>query len=251
MKSRRAVIALAMLFCACGGTGGSSVTDQNRTLDPKSGSVTEEGGVSAIFINDVAGFCQTITNADPCNPSSLGSQISSITELSISVSGVAPGTYSVVSATGGTADGGVDFTHIAQVQFLATGITGAVIDTAVSGTVTLTTLSAGGSAEGSYDVTMQKGDHLTGTFNADNCPGLANLSSGGPVCNDDTSNQSSCSNSCTCKGKTVKAACTENSDSSWDCTCTSSAGATSTCHENNNDSFVACEQDFGCCPLTF
>lgn len=247
---RRMIFAIPALLCACGGSGGSSVTDQGHTLNPKSGLVAQASGGSEILISDVGGLCTTLTNVDPCNPSSLGTQISTITSLTIVVTGVEPGTYTVGGFTGDT-DAGFDPTHVAQVQFLSTE-GGILIDSASSGTVTLTKLSAGGPAEGTYDVTMGKGDHLTGNFNAEDCPALVNVNSAGPVCSgDDGSSGSSCTNTCTCKGKTVKAACSENADSSFDCTCTDASGATSTCHATDVDSFVACERDFGCCPLSF
>jgi len=245
---RRALIAMAAMLCACGGGGSaSSVTDQGHTLDPSSADVTQQNGGSAIVISDVAGLCDRLTQVNPCDPSSLGSQISTITELSIVVSGVAPATYTVGTPLGG---GDFDPSRFAQVQFLSTSFAGFVIDSAVSGTVTVTQLSAGGPASGSYDVTMQQGDHLTGTFEAENCPGLSNLSSGGPVCDDSSDGDASCSNTCTCGGKTVKAACSETTDGSFDCTCTDTAGATTTCH-TDADAFVACDRDFGCCPMSF
>jgi hypothetical protein len=104
----------------------------------------------------------------------LGSAGGSDAVLSLVALGSGPGTYTIEQ-------GAADVSYMAQFDsachthtWTTTNGGGTATDHAAvfhegaSGTITLTTVSAT-KAEGTFDVTFDTGDHVTGTFSAGNC----------------------------------------------------------------------------------
>ena len=76
----------------------------------------------------------------------------------------APGTYTV--STTASKRAGAQYI---QLDANCQNTVGSVFS--VSGTVTLTSVN-NGSYAGTFDLTLNSGDHITGSFSASNCPGL-------------------------------------------------------------------------------
>jgi len=269
---RSAFAALALMMAACG-SGNSKVTDQGHTLDPKS-AVAFSGtllffSIGGVIVTDAAGACDAATKAagaaSSCSSSSNEFDPTGIgtdsTSLSISLLPAGEGTFEVPDLSADS-DGGASnsLSSFVGVTFTVTqGGQTTFSDTAVSGTVKVDHFKSGGSISGSYDVTMQSGAHLKGSFDGDDCAGLdaalKNSSGFDRSCNSSSNGSSACSGSCSCGGKTVSAACqgpTDGGSGDWTCTCTDTSGATTTCTEPAPFSATdACDENQGCCPLTF
>lgn len=258
---------LAAVACS---KGNSKVTDQGNVLAPKSG-VFFSGtvfffSIGGVVITDAPGACDTITKSipagSPCNAAGSpldASPLGSATTLTILSLPAAQGTFNVVDPTA-KGDGGSTAMSGAFASFSKSQNGKATFsDTAVGGTVTFDHFEVGKSASGSYDLTMQSGAHLSGNFDASDCPALdAKLSASvntDRVCSASSGGGNSCSGECSCKGQTVKANCSGPSDGGsgdWSCTCTDASGATTTCSQPSPGfSSMACEQRTGCCPLAF
>jgi hypothetical protein len=87
----------------------------------------------------------------------------------------APGTFTIAQSFPSTAG---QYAQAFYTVWDATCSSSSTMETGVSGTVTLTTVSPAEVA-GTFDVTMSGGEHITGSFDAPNCPNLVNAS---PTC---------------------------------------------------------------------
>jgi hypothetical protein len=269
MRKTLIVAGLVLALAACS-KGNTKVTDQGHTLAPRSG-VFFSGtvlffNIGGVLITDAAGACDAITRASPpaspCNASRSPldtSALNTSTALSIVALPAGQGTFNVIDPNA-PADGGSQGLHSgAGVSFstLENGRT-TFTDAAVSGTVKFDHFESGKSAQGSYDVVMQSGAHLSGNFDATDCPVLDQAISAS--FNSDrscsaSSGTNSCTGSCSCKGQTVQASCAGPADGGsgdWSCTCTGASGATTTCTEPAPSSAsLGCRDRSSCCPLTF
>ncbi|MBS2031057.1 MAG: hypothetical protein JST54_24360 [Deltaproteobacteria bacterium] len=259
---RRICLALLVLASACGGKSNTAVTDQGTTLTPKSdaavvGTFFGFIPITEVIVTDVPNLCGEFSNISPCNSSSSTIPVTSGSMLVVAVISTASGDYKVSDPSAEVTDGGGSFfgAPAAEVEFesFASGAA-PVQDVAVSGTVHLDKADVGGSAEGSYDVTMKSGAHLKGDFHGDNCPALSALltSSTSDSCSD-SFGSSTCSRSCTCQGSTVAANCSAPPDGGdyWTCSCTDKTGAHTTCNMTTPVSSSSCDQGESCCPMTF
>jgi hypothetical protein len=245
------LITLAALLAACGG-GSSAVTDQGHALSPKSSLISSSTGdhpVTTLAISDAAGLCDTLTALDPCTASKAAPDgtilvfgVESVGSTPPSPNTIQAGqTIAIDAKQGWTASGGFEVVTGGQVIFT---------DDLASGTVTFSAFSPNGPASGSYDVLTQGGAHLQGSFSADFCQGLFAATNTSTSCSEG-GNGASCTASCTCNSEKVSAACSVQIDGSWTCTCTNKSGATSTCTVPSAGGTQACEQQSGCCPLSF
>ena len=184
-------LALAMIvaLAACGGGSSSSVTVTGTVkgqpivaAENTSGNVTFPGTttiIGAIAITSKTGICTAAAaNKEPNSLRSVIILVGTRTAGSTSNSPPTdPGTYTVTTSGSET-----KFAYVSVGQTDATCTTiDAQVAQATSGTVTLTKVS-NGSYAGSFDVTLDSGDHITGTFDATNCAALnayVNSKSGG------------------------------------------------------------------------
>lgn len=159
---RTFAVVMALAMAACSG-GNSPVTDQGKTLTPKSaafGSGTFFGilPIVILVVSDIADVC---ADADSCTTPDG-------TELLIEAEATGPGTYVVRPPDGGSSSS----LGTVEVTFSSTANAQTTTDTAIAGSVTFGSLKAGSSAAGSYDVIMASGAHLTGSFSANDCPAV-------------------------------------------------------------------------------
>jgi hypothetical protein len=167
------------------------------------------------------------------------------THLLIRIIGVAPGRYPVGVSPGNVS---VDFRRRGADPKSYYG------DYAVSGAVTLDSYTEGGLATGSYDLTMDDGAVIQGSFAATYCKGLTlSVQMGGVTCglSNDTD---SCQSACNCEGQSVGTQCMATANGSWSCTCTSPS-ETTTCSlsaaEVSGVNGNACTSYITCCPMKF
>jgi hypothetical protein len=164
------------------------------------------------------------------------------TSLYVATNGTAAQTYSV----------GSDFTDggaAASFQVVETNGFASFRDDAVSGSVTISSVNAGVAMSGSYDLTLQSGTVLSGTFSAVPwCDAIRLTSVGDGIVCTPTTGTDSCANTCTCAGKAVSNSCTFDG-SMWTCTCHAPSGATSTC--STSMATMACWEYSTCCPFDF
>lgn len=233
-----------------GGTGGGAantpVTLGGYTLQPRSAIMaaslpnaplsSAEARTIVAIISDTENPCSGYR----CRASATG--LGEGTHLIFRIFGTSPQAYAIGKSAGS-----------ASVSFWRAGPQGAsqFSDDAASGTVTVSSFSENGQVVGRYDISMESGATIRGTFGATYCKGLAlDVPMGGVVCNE-TGNTASCSNSCTCEGQTVTASCTSTGTNLWSCNCTSSTGAQSTCTMSGPTAVTACWTYGTCCPMKF
>jgi hypothetical protein len=122
-----------------------------------------------IAITNVPNTCAVLQrHGDPANATSFSFGVTSTTGL------VAEGTYPVTpGATGSGASGGYSTTDAQCNDKLSIN--------AASGSVTFTTIS-GSVVEGTFDIVLTDGDHLSGSFNAPVCAFTPSTSTIQPVC---------------------------------------------------------------------
>lgn len=223
--------------------GGHTLTPQSAIMAASVGNFGALGSPALlVYISDFAGLCAGYG----CSVSGTG--LPEGTHLYLQLFGSAATTYSVAEIPAAGAG---------LVSFAKAGPAGQQIfsDIATSGTITLESYSANGTAIGRYDVTMKKGGTLKGRFHSTYCKGMTlNLPMGGVVCSE-TGDTAACQNPCTCEGKTVKAACTSTGTNAWSCNCTSATGASTTCTMNGPTAVpangTACWSYGTCCPMKF
>ncbi len=180
---------LLLVCAACGGGSNSDATVngaiRGNTLpvsDTISATATVQFSgppattinVGVIGISSSGGLCGKLTaGQEPKNSQYLLlflTDINSVTGQTTAPS--AAGTYSVYSGTG-TAP-----TKLAIVNYIKTDATcrstAATMANGISGMVVLTAAS-NGSYSGTFDITFDTGDHVTGSFRASNCAALSTL----------------------------------------------------------------------------
>jgi hypothetical protein len=189
MKTWLVFGALALGAAACGGSSGNGGSGGSASVQGQigGGSVPTTDTIGVVGTQTTGGTTPAavayagvvITNvANSCalsqghhNPPSTTSLV-----LSVAVEGAAvpPGTYAV-GASGKTA---------VDAQFVRTTATctSESASVAASGSVTLTTVSST-TLQGSFDITMGSGEHLSGTFTGPVCAvDLATKNSPAPAC---------------------------------------------------------------------
>jgi len=175
---------LAALLCACGGSAGTTVTGNLRgsplpVADSLSSNVNIRAGnttlnLGAIVISTMSNLCTNLSAAkETKNARTLLFFVGDYNAGTQSATAPAvAGTYVVSSASGA---GGAPPAKFALVTYQETDASCQGIDASrasgASGTITLTSANSGSYA-GSFDVTFNDQDHVTGTFGATNCPGL-------------------------------------------------------------------------------
>jgi hypothetical protein len=159
---------------ACGGSSSGGSSSVSGTAGGKSVPTTDTVGVvgtqtqtvgtqsitiayAAVSITNVANTCSAIEgHHNPANTSSLSFVVASSAGTSI-----AAGTYAIGATTTTQVSANYGTTNAACAANIA--------ERATSGTIKLTTVSST-TVQGTFDVTMDNGDHLSGSFT-------------GPVCN--------------------------------------------------------------------
>jgi hypothetical protein len=130
--------------------------------------------VAAVVVTDAGGLCGRVTaNTEPKNGKQLILFVADLDRLTLTATAPAgPGTFDVVNPNAP----GILPVHAAVVMF---GVNDASCTqvlsqsaVATSGTVKLTSVSAG-SYGGTYSVTFETGETVSGEFHAGSCPGLA------------------------------------------------------------------------------
>lgn len=189
------VLSLSLILAACGGsdavsyppTGSATSSGALRgdTLAPTdavSGTVTTtsngtSSNISAVVITNETGVCGEALAGTASKSKFI--LIFALAELSSSGSAApasGPGSFTVVTTSAGSA------TRIAAVSYQKTDdschTVAASIATGKSGTVTLNAVSSS-QLSGSYDITFDSGDRVTGTFTAANCAAFAALAGSG------------------------------------------------------------------------
>jgi hypothetical protein len=175
-----------IIATACTGGGGGTVTGPGsfQPSDTISASVTMSdgnGGTSSyawIVLASTSGLCADAGASPPIDRKQQKFTTIALRDVAgaTSTTPAAPGTYTIYPNTG---------SEPPKSASLSTGQLDATcqpIDASSasgeSGTVTLTSLS-GGVFAGSFDVTLNTGDHITGTFQPKACPQLqASLAAG-------------------------------------------------------------------------
>jgi hypothetical protein len=130
--------------------------------------------VAAIVLSDAPGLCAKLTaGTEPRNGKALIFFLTDVNQVSLTGAVPdAPATYTVYDFSGGS----LPPAHLAWVSF-GVNDSNCVQNSSLSasgksGSVTLSRLSTGAYA-GSFDVTLDSGDHVSGTFDTSACPGLA------------------------------------------------------------------------------
>jgi hypothetical protein len=249
-KLKRLLSLAVTVACACSGGSGATntaVTDNGITLQPQSALMFNFTfftlSVTGVVVTDHRDICSELASRDICAKASAVDGTSMI----VLVPGSDPGTFSIgTSSDGGTfyVDPSLEFTSVRSGRVFD--------DNAVSGKVTLGSFKFQDSATGSYDVAMKSGAHLAGSFSGKYCALFDQAVLNGRSCNTLTGS-ASCNVDCRCKGKQVKADCSQmDPSSSWKCTCTDARGTTTQCTmEASMSSNAVCNESANCCPLAF
>jgi hypothetical protein len=178
------IVALALSACGGATSGGASST------------VTGQAGGQPVPTTDTVGIIQTVTVPTPSG---------TVTENSVEVAILnIPNTCAIlqrhgepaniralalgVAAQGGSVQTGTytigttSTVHV-NASFVTTdaACTNQISENGTSGTVTFTSISAS-AIQGSFDVRMNTGDHLTGTFDAPVCNYTASTTNTPPTC---------------------------------------------------------------------
>jgi len=122
---------------------------------------------AAVVITNLAGSCAIAErNGNPPNAQSL------LLEAGVKGTSVPPGTYTIG-----------DTTSVALAEFTAQDATctQTTDDKGTAGTITLTS-SSSTEVSGSFDVTFDSGDHVTGTFSAPVCNASLTSDAGTSAC---------------------------------------------------------------------
>lgn len=187
MRKFTSSLGLVVALCGCGtdsspGSVSGTIKGQKYSVsDAISASVTINGGhVGVVALGNKSGLCADVMAGK--QPPNLSLFIISMTQLN-----------GITLATP-TTTGTFQIYQSGQPPALAASIATHVYDascneiqnwasTAITGTVDLTHIS-GEAYDGHFDVVMDQGDHITGTFSGEACPALMNIvgSNTQPVC---------------------------------------------------------------------
>jgi hypothetical protein len=165
-----AIGAAALICAACGGSASGTIHG-NSFVPVDSVNVVLSLGTNdslvELVVADTGGLCD-LAKASRV-PKNLGGLLIVAQDRISGTTGTAPiaaGTYTITSS--GTSPG-----KVANAAYNRTDATCHTINadnaTATSGSVTFTGVS-GGTYVGSYDLTMNSGDHVTGSFSSASCP---------------------------------------------------------------------------------
>ena len=172
---------LASLLAACTSSGasvsGSVPGGGVDVADTISATVTVDdgtGGTSSyaqIVIGSTSGLCSDAAAAPPIDRKGAREIVIELRDIagSQSTAPAAAGTYTIYPNTGSEPPKSASLTTVGLDNTCQT--VDAQTASAQSGTVTLTT-AAGGVYKGSFDVTLNTGDHITGSFDPTACPAL-------------------------------------------------------------------------------
>jgi hypothetical protein len=183
----------ALFVAACGSSSPGSVSGTIHGVtysvgDAISAAVSEtDNGVTSHFafisLVSIDGACADIgSNSEPPNVKSLAISLADYNGTVLNAP-TATGSYTIYDSTAG----GTPPTLYASAS---AGVTDATCTTitadsasAMTGTVTLTSVS-GNVFDGSFDIMMNSGDHVTGSFSPEACPAIQNLvgSTMSPAC---------------------------------------------------------------------
>ena len=178
-----ALSAMAVGAAACGGGSSASATFtgtiHGQNFAPKEAisatTAISSGSTSTIGVIVVAnntGLCHDVAaNQTPKNLAGLLLTVGDVnTSTGASTAPTAPGVFTISSSSAQPKSAFVAFevTDASCKDISAQDAVGA------SGTVTLTSVS-GGAYAGSFDVVMDSGDHVTGSFSATNCASIGAL----------------------------------------------------------------------------
>jgi hypothetical protein len=182
----RVLICLGLVACTSSSGGGVTGDPPGGSFEPVDAIATTvtisdgAGGTSSsawIAIATTANLCSDVSASpviDRKNQRFITIQLSDVTG-SMSTAPTAPGTYTIYPNTG---------SQPPKMALLTTGGfdgTCQMVDTdsasGQSGSVTLTAVSAG-TFTGTFDVTLNTGDHITGSFTPEACPQLATAVAG-------------------------------------------------------------------------
>jgi hypothetical protein len=183
MKTRLLAAVSVAAAAACGGGSASNSVSGNIQGSPFPVSDTISGNVTFSTLTTTTNMGAIIMTSSPgnlCSNQTESRQIKNSRRLAISVADrsgsgtiaapAAAGTYAVVDAKVNTT-----LPKFAWVTYVETDATCHSIALkqlgGASGTVTLTTVNSGSYA-GSFEITFDNGDKITGSFSASNCPGL-------------------------------------------------------------------------------
>ena len=178
---------LRLLACAglvaCGSNGASATfagTVHGVTMQPKDAisakaTVAFSSGaapVAAIVISDLGGLCITVSaNLEPKSSRALFLFLADVNSSTGAIEpAAATGVFPVFVVGSGTPPAHFSVASFGANDALCKEITAQAAD-AVSGSVTLTA-NGGGAYDGTYDLTFDSGDHVTGAFHTGACDGL-------------------------------------------------------------------------------
>jgi hypothetical protein len=187
--------ALVLALCACGGGGGSngggSVSGTVGGISfPVASAISaigsnSQGTAAVVAMTSGDDACtQVETNNTHPNETIVELELLDLNETAQTTSApTAPGTYAVYDTNGSAAP---TSTSVAIVFAESAGSDcngGTGGGNGVSGTVTLTAANATtGVYSGTFDVTFDTGDHVTGSFNPEACTALGESTSGSATC---------------------------------------------------------------------
>jgi hypothetical protein len=173
-KSIAMPCALALLACGSGaGSATFNGTVRGQSMAPAD-AVSAPLGVGWLIISSVGGVCAKMdAKQEPKNWGILSVQLmDSQPTAPYAAAPASTGTFTIVPGNfGGQLPPHAAIAGFNVTDALCHNIAGG---SAVSGTVTLTSNNSG-AYSGSFDLTFDSGDHVTGAFNASHCAGIETL----------------------------------------------------------------------------
>ncbi len=178
MSSFIRFLSMVMLVACGGGSGGSSGGSVEGNIhgsafaiqDAVSASVaiiTQHG--AAILMSSTGGLCKdAAANAEHPNQKAVAIVLFDINGMTANTP-TAPGTYTIFQGSG--TPPAKTATWDASVNDATCNTIDASGATATTGTVTLSAIN-GNAFSGSYDVVLDSGDHVTGSFDPEACPDI-------------------------------------------------------------------------------
>lgn len=174
MRKFTSSLGLVVALCGCGtdsspGSVNGTIKGQKYSVaDAISASIAVTGGhAGVVLLGNKSGLCADImAGKQPPNLSLVLISMATVNGLTLNTP-TAAGTFQIYQGSGAAP---------AMAARIDTGVTDASCNTitnysanATTGTVDLTHIS-GEAYDGHYDVVMDSGEHITGTFSADACP---------------------------------------------------------------------------------
>jgi hypothetical protein len=181
-----------LCLVACSSSPGSVNGTIHGVAYPVSDSVSAKVSISALGFTEEAaaislvsfsGACADLgANSLPPNLKEFGFTLGDFNGTAVNAPAAA-GTYTIVPVNSTTAPPPKFATASATVTDSTCAAIAGDTSGGTSGTVTLTSVS-GDVFDGSFDITMDSGDHVTGSFSPEGCPAIQNLigSTTAPAC---------------------------------------------------------------------